>query len=455
MDEPDKPKDKVPIPGTDGWLRVTTTHGHVFYAQKKTKRSEWTMPEEIRPAVLAWEASLEPAPKKMRTEAPEDEVTTPEPSPVEADEFAHLSFEEGKVLFMDMLTSLNGTPREVNPIAPWDRELPKFVHERAYRALPTLEDRQDVFNEWCKHRLREKRARKPSASQDAFRALLRAQVASTRTTFAAFRDAFQHDPAYQAMVRDHAEAGAASLFDAWLSELKQRKLQQAEAADVDASTFDYDGVYDKMKQVERVRQQAKKEQDRERKPKYMHQFFEAAEARERDRLRAEAKMIQRERAAEGDAFRDTEAFVTSAYQAQQEAWQRAEEEERLRETRARSRSRGVAAFRHSILHDESQRRQELLAALSEPTDVQAQAAAPMSDRQRAERAAAEGLHVELNDDHQIVDQRDLLKRGLNVMTKRKDTRDAAPAPTSRAKRSHLMEEALLARVGDDSDDDEA
>lgn len=236
---------------------------------------------------------------------------------------------------------------------------------------------------------------------------------------------------------------------------KAVQRQHAEAADVDASTFDYDGVYDKMKQVERARQQAKKEQDRERKPKYMHQFFEAAEARERDRLRAEAKMIQRERAAEGDAFRDTEAFVTSAYQAQQEAWQRAEEEERLRETRAHSRSRGVAAFRHSILHDESQRRQELLAALSEPTDVQAQAAAPMSDRQRAERAAAEGLHVELNDDHQIVDQRDLLKRGLNVMTKRKDTRDAAPAPTSRAKRSHLMEEALLARVGDDSDDDEA
>ena len=264
-------------------------------------------------------------------------------------------------------------------------------------------------------------------------------------------------PAPKARAFDAADAdeSAAPAPRAAAPVSKAVQRQHAEAADVDASTFDYDGVYDKMKQVERARHQAKKEQDRERKPKYMHQFFEAAEARERDRLRAEAKMIQRERAAEGDAFRDTEAFVTSAYQAQQEAWQRAEEEERLRETRARSRSRGVAAFRHSILHDESQRRQALLAALSEPTDVQAQAAAPMSDRQRAERAAAEGLHVELNDDHQIVDQRDLLKRGLNVMTKRKDTRDAAPAPTSRAKRSHLMEEALLARVGDDSDDDEA
>lgn len=234
---------------------------------------------------------------------------------------------------------------------------------------------------------------------------------------------------------------------------KAVQRQQAAAAQVDASTFDYDGVYDKMKQVERDRQQAKKEQDKERKPKYMHQFFEAAELRERDRMRAESKMIQRERAAEGDAFRDKEAFVTSAYKAQQEEWKRAEEEERLREMRERSRSRGVATFRQKMLDDESRRRQEMLAALSQPTDAQ-EHAAPMSDRQRAERAEAEGLHVELNDDQQIVDQRDLLKRGLNVM-KRKDTPDEAPAPTSRAKRSHLMEEALLARVLADDDDDEA
>ena len=63
---------------------------------------------------------------------------------------------------------------------------------------------------------------------------------------------------------------------------KAVQRQHADAADVDASTFDYDGVYDKMKQIERARQQAKKEQDSERKPKYMHQFFEAAETRERD-----------------------------------------------------------------------------------------------------------------------------------------------------------------------------
>ena len=97
-------------------------------------------------------------------------------------------------------------------------------------------------------------------------------------------------PAPKARAFDAADEPAAPAPRAAAPVSKAVQRQQAEAADVDASTFDYDGVYDKMKQVERVRQQAKKEQDRERKPKYMHQFFEAAEARERDRLRAEAKI---------------------------------------------------------------------------------------------------------------------------------------------------------------------
>lgn len=42
----DKPKDKVPVPGTS-WIRVTTTEGNVFYMNKETKKSEWTVPEEI------------------------------------------------------------------------------------------------------------------------------------------------------------------------------------------------------------------------------------------------------------------------------------------------------------------------------------------------------------------------------------------------------------------------
>lgn len=223
------------------------------------------------------------------------------------------------------------------------------------------------------------------------------------------------------------------------------RKQQEEAARMDASTFDYDGVYDQMKQVEREMQHQKKEQDKDRKPKYMRSFFEAAELRERDRLRAESKMIQRERAAEGDQFGDKEAFVTSAYKAQQEEWKRAEEEERVREARERSKSRGVPNFRHKILEDEERRQKAAMDAIANAPRKPTTEPAPLSDKARAEHAQAQGLHVELNDDHQIVDQRDLLKRGLNVM-KRKEREEPPPPSSSRAKRSQLMEDELLARL---------
>ena len=51
----EKPKDRVPIPGTT-WTRVTTTEGNVFYFEKESKRSEWTIPDEIKDAVEALEA---------------------------------------------------------------------------------------------------------------------------------------------------------------------------------------------------------------------------------------------------------------------------------------------------------------------------------------------------------------------------------------------------------------
>ncbi|KAL1413535.1 hypothetical protein Q8F55_001309 [Vanrija albida] len=50
----EKPKNKVPVPGTE-WTRVTTNEGNVFYFHKESKRSEWTVPEEIAEAVAALE----------------------------------------------------------------------------------------------------------------------------------------------------------------------------------------------------------------------------------------------------------------------------------------------------------------------------------------------------------------------------------------------------------------
>ncbi|PKI84309.1 hypothetical protein MVES_001534 [Malassezia vespertilionis] len=254
--EPERPKEKVPIPGADGWLRVTTTHGNVFYAQKKTKRSEWTIPDEIRDHVEAMEASMqqERHAKRARTEpvtepvdvvkeevivaepVPDPEPVVPEPAPVALPPAPDLSFEEGRALFMGMLTSLNGTPSEVNPMAPWDQELPKFVHLPAYSSLRSSRDREDVFNEWCKLRLREKREKTtrrapapapthPSDCERQLRSLFKEQIVSSRTTFDDAKKQFGTDPRFTAVQNPKA------VFNTWMQELVEIKRRLARNAD--------------------------------------------------------------------------------------------------------------------------------------------------------------------------------------------------------------------------------
>lgn len=59
--------------------------------------------------------------------------------------------------------------------------------------------------------------------------------------------------------------------------------------------------------------------------------MQSAATRRLDHLRAEEKMIQREREAEGEEFKDKDEFVTQAYKDQMAEVRRAEEEEKRRE----------------------------------------------------------------------------------------------------------------------------
>ena len=52
----EKPLTKTPIQGTE-WLRVKTTAGNIFYSNKVTKESVWTVPSEIRQLVESLESS--------------------------------------------------------------------------------------------------------------------------------------------------------------------------------------------------------------------------------------------------------------------------------------------------------------------------------------------------------------------------------------------------------------
>lgn len=51
----EKPKEKISIPNTT-WTKVITTEGNVFYTEKTSKKSSWTVPEEIKEKVEAYEA---------------------------------------------------------------------------------------------------------------------------------------------------------------------------------------------------------------------------------------------------------------------------------------------------------------------------------------------------------------------------------------------------------------
>lgn len=118
-----------------------------------------------------------------------------------------------------------------------------------------------------------------------------------------------------------------------LSTLSKKAEEAAKVAEsaVDPSVYDYDGVWDDMKSVDRQKQKVEEQDAAERKPKYMESLLEASEIRKRDALRAKERILQREREAEGDEFADKEKFVTTAYKKQQAELLKMEEEERVRE----------------------------------------------------------------------------------------------------------------------------
>ena len=76
----------------------------------------------------------------------------------------------------------------------------------------------------------------------------------------------------------------------------QRALEQ------DASIYDYDGVYDEMKNEKNETEETKKAKDK--KPKYMEALLKTAEKRQQLHERRTERKVQKEREAEGDEFAD-------------------------------------------------------------------------------------------------------------------------------------------------------
>ncbi|KAF9948928.1 hypothetical protein BGZ70_002008 [Mortierella alpina] len=209
--------------------------------------------------------------------------------------------------------------------------------------------------------------------------------------------------------------------------------QQNAALAQDATVFDYDGVYDQLKSADRARELARKQDSQDRKPKYVNALLQAAETRKRDRQIAEEKRIEREREKEGEEFKDKEQFITPAYKAQKEAMRLAEEEDRKREELMAKDKDGslMQGFYRTMLEERTKLRPGLVVAdpssKGDNKDGLSAAAlkelerekrlAEKDDRQRALEAREQGMDVVLNDEGQIVDKRQLLKGGLNIVKK--------------------------------------
>ncbi|KAG8776728.1 hypothetical protein FRC20_010700 [Serendipita sp. 405] len=204
---------------------------------------------------------------------------------------------------------------------------------------------------------------------------------------------------------------------------------------VDATVYQYDEVYDGLKEAERLEEIKKEEEARIRQPKYIGNLLQAADQRKRDYLIAEEKTIQRERELEGDEFADKEKFVTQAYKDQLAANRKAVEEERLREELEKKKKKsgpGLTGFYATLLQQSDQKHAAVIAGSksvigpgmpegSTKFTIKPPERNELTDLERAQKAAAEGKNVELNEDNQIIDKRELLIAGLNLSGK--NTRD--------------------------------
>ncbi|KAH8589318.1 coiled-coil domain-containing protein 55-domain containing protein [Bisporella sp. PMI_857] len=200
------------------------------------------------------------------------------------------------------------------------------------------------------------------------------------------------------------------------------KKHAEKAEELDENIYDYDGVYDSLKPHKKTTVE-----DEEKRPKYMKNLIEAAAVRKRDATIAEEKKLARDREAEGDEFADKEKFVTSAYKKQQEENRRIEEEERRREEEEAKKNKGagMSGFYKKMLEKDDKKHAEVLKAAEEReknglVEQVEEEETKMTDADLArEINKKKAGAIEINDEGQVVDKRQLLKGGLNILAKPK------------------------------------
>jgi coiled-coil domain-containing protein 55 len=262
-----------------------------------------------------------------------------------------------------------------------------------------------------------------------------------------------------------------------LSSQKNFRKNIDKALKVDPSIYDYDAAYDAIQARVEAKKAAEREKAQSGESQYMKNLLVAKDVRDKDYLRARENKMKRERETEGDEFADKEKFVTGAYKKQQEELRRQEAEEEKKEEAERKRREnfGQRTFLNNMLNQGEQKHSEYVeAAMSK--EFQKSIAEELDEKTEAEIAKdlnSKGANIEITDDGEIADKRQLLSAGLNVMARPKASgTSSGPKPNqsqqtsqfgrtsnqklSRERQSRMMEaqfEQLLKRHADDESEE--
>lgn len=205
-----------------------------------------------------------------------------------------------------------------------------------------------------------------------------------------------------------------------------RSTKQA-TGDIDESVYDYDSFHSAAAAARDARKEEAAKSTGNGQD-YMSDLMAAAKQREKDQLRAKDRLLQREREQEGDEFKDKDMFVTEAYKEQQAEMRRTEEEEKKREEEQERKKKavGMSGFHRAMMDEQDKSHKDALQAekLMKESGAHADTDLNDSDKEKteaelAEKLAAQGRGVELTDEGQAVDKRELLSGGLNIVLKPK------------------------------------
>ncbi|KAL6078161.1 Ubiquitin carboxyl-terminal hydrolase 42-like [Balamuthia mandrillaris] len=113
------------------------------------------------------------------------------------------------------------------------------------------------------------------------------------------------------------------------AERKRKKAakEQLKVLEEDPSVYDYDGVYDSLRDNRAQKERSAAIERKARKPKYMQNLLAAADKRKKEQEILFDKKLIKEREKEDHLYEDTETFITPAYQRKLEEQRRFKEEQ--------------------------------------------------------------------------------------------------------------------------------